>query len=237
MFEIRRYTPDDAEAWNDYVANSKNGTFLFDRNYMDYHSDRFEDCSLMLFRDDKLHALLPANINGDTLQSHMGLTYGGLIMNETVTAAATVQLFNELNIFLKSNNIRHVVYKCIPYIYQSMPSDEDLYALFRTCNAKLCARDISSCIAMDSKPKWFHNRKRFARKAIKENIKVIESNDLSSFWTILTDNLTNKYGVKPVHNLREIEMLQSKFPDNIRLFLSIYDDKPVGGTLCISTST
>ena len=51
MFEIIRYTPDKANEWNKFIAKSKNGTFLFDRNYMDYHSDRFHDYSLLFYRE------------------------------------------------------------------------------------------------------------------------------------------------------------------------------------------
>ena len=54
MFEIRRYTADRADEWNLFVAASKNGTFLFDRRFMDYHSDRFRDHSLMVYRDGRL---------------------------------------------------------------------------------------------------------------------------------------------------------------------------------------
>ena len=46
MFEIKRYTPEQADEWNQFVAASKNGTFLFDRRYMDYHADRFEGTDL-----------------------------------------------------------------------------------------------------------------------------------------------------------------------------------------------
>ena len=81
MIDIIRYTADRADEWNRFVAQSKNGTFLFDRGYMDYHADRFEDYSLMFFRDGRLFALLPANRDGDTLYSHRGLTYGGLVMD------------------------------------------------------------------------------------------------------------------------------------------------------------
>ena len=42
-FEIVRYTADKASEWNEFLIRSKNGTFLFDRRDMDYHSDRFED--------------------------------------------------------------------------------------------------------------------------------------------------------------------------------------------------
>lgn len=60
-FSIIRYAPALADEWNGFVARSKNGTFLFDRRYMDYHSDRFEDYSLMFYREGRLYALMPAN--------------------------------------------------------------------------------------------------------------------------------------------------------------------------------
>ena len=61
MFEIIRYTPDRKDEWDRFVAKSKNGTFLFFRDYMDYHADRFRDHSLMFYLDDNLYALMPAN--------------------------------------------------------------------------------------------------------------------------------------------------------------------------------
>ena len=147
--EIRRYTPDDAQRWNQFVAESKNGTFLFDRRYMDYHSDRFQDHSLMVFRRGKLYALLPGNV--DTFFSHQGLTYGGLIMNEKATAADVIQVFKSLNDLLRSEGLRRVVYKPTPWIYHQQPSEEDLYAIVEVCGATF-TRSISSaiCRAADS---------------------------------------------------------------------------------------
>ena len=59
------------EVWNDFVARSKNGTFLLHRDFMDYHADRFFDCSLLIYEGDMqvdapkgvdgLKALFPAN--------------------------------------------------------------------------------------------------------------------------------------------------------------------------------
>ena len=59
---IRRYTHHDQEAWDTLVRNARNATFLFFRQYMDYHSERFTDHSL-LFYDSKgnLVAAMPAN--------------------------------------------------------------------------------------------------------------------------------------------------------------------------------
>ena len=106
MYEIRRYTPEMADEWNLFVAGSKNGTFLFDRRYMDYHSDRFEDCSLMVYRKNRLFALLPGNRKDKTYVSHQGLTYGGLITDGQATAEHVCDIFVAVNAWLKDTYMR-----------------------------------------------------------------------------------------------------------------------------------
>ena len=59
--KIVRYTSDLLPIWNQIVADSKNGTFLFDRRFMDYHQARFTDCSILFLKGDKPVACLPAN--------------------------------------------------------------------------------------------------------------------------------------------------------------------------------
>lgn len=137
MFEIKRYTPDLADEWNAFVAQSKNGTFLFDRGYMDYHADRFHDHSLIIYRRGKCYALLPGCVDGDTFYSHKGLTYGGLVMSDKTTAADVVQIFKLLNVMLKEEGIKRVVYKPVPWIYHRQPSEEDLYAIVEICGATM----------------------------------------------------------------------------------------------------
>lgn len=50
MYNVELYTPERKKEWNIFIENAKNSTFLFDRNYMDYHADRFQDSSLMIYR-------------------------------------------------------------------------------------------------------------------------------------------------------------------------------------------
>lgn len=235
MFEIVKYSQEQKNNWNQFVSNSKNGTFLFDRNYMDYHSDRFEDHSLMIYRKGKLYSLLPANKVNDVLYSHQGLTYGGLIMNNKVTVAECVEMYREINAFLKSLGLMKVVYKPVPFIYHLRPSQEDLYSLFRVTDAKIIGRNISSTIIQSDKIRFIESRKSGIRKALANGIKVRQSDDLSAFWDILDTNLKNKYGVVPVHTLSEMELLQSRFPRNIKLYLAYKDDIALGGTLLYVT--
>ena len=235
MFEIRRYTAADSNEWNAYVASSKNGTFLFDRGYMDYHSDRFTDHSLMIFHDGRLYALLPANEDGESWMSHMGLTYGGLIMNENVTAANAVVLFEELNDYLRKNGFKRVLYKCVPWIYHTMPAEEDLYAIFRTCNARLAARDIGTTIKQPCPIRWERVRRRALKRAQEAGVEVRVSEDFDEFWKVLDDNLIACYGVHPVHTLKEIELLHSRFPKNIVLYEARLNGEVIAGLVLYLT--
>lgn len=235
MFEIKRYTTGCETEWNDFVCRSKNGTFLINRRYMDYHSDRFKDFSLMFFKDERLYALLPANIKDGTLYSHQGLTYGGLIMGIDTTAAATVVLFKELNTYLRAWGVRTVIYKSVPWIYHKVPAQEDLYAIFSVCNARLSMRDISSTIINSNPVKWRRDRHYGSNKARNNGITVERSADFAVFWDVLNFNLGTKYGVKPVHTLDEIRLLQSRFPENIILYVARLNGDVLGGTVLYIT--
>lgn len=236
MFEITRYTADRKEEWDGFVKTSKNGTFLLDRNYMDYHSTRFEDHSLMFYRDGRLYAMLPANVKDGVLYSHQGLTYGGLVMHEDASAANIATLFSELNALLKDEGISKVVYKPTPWIYHLLPSEEDLYALFKVCKARISARDISSTIIFDNRIKWHRDRRYGVNKARNNGVSVRRSDDLAAFWHVLDLNLGNKYGVKPVHTVEEMTLLKSRFPDNILLYVAEKDGETLGGTVLYVTN-
>ena len=234
--EIRRYRREDKELWNSFVSKARNATFLFDRNYMDYHADRFDDNSFMFYHKGKLKAVLPANVSGDTLYSHQGLTYGGLLLDKKATVEDVLECFDSLNSWLRENGISKVVYKALPWIYQQYPSEEDLYALTCKCKAQLISRDIASTIVVDNKLKFAESRKSGIRKALSLNIEVGESNDVDGFWHVLEDNLGNRYNAKPVHTASEMKLLMSRFPNNIKLYVAKMNGEIVGGTLIYVTS-
>lgn len=236
MFEIRRYTPEHVDEWNQFVAESKNGVFLFDRRYMEYHSDRFCDHSLMFYLDGRLLAVLPAHLSGDTLCSHNGLTYGGLVMSPRMTVVQTMHLFRELNEYLRSQGIRHVSYKAIPWIYHRLSAEEDLYALYHECHARIVARDFATNIYLSAGLRWERVRRRGVVRAQNAGVIVERSDKYEAFWQVLADNLMNKYGVKPVHSLQEIELLHGRFPQNIQLYQAVREGKVLGGVVLYISS-
>jgi hypothetical protein len=235
QFDVKRYTPDDAPAWNAFVAQSKQGTFLFDRRYMDYHRDRFRDYSLMVYSNGRLFALLPANEADGTLWSHQGLTYGGLLTDARATTAHVCEAFKSINAYLRANGFHKVVYKAIPWIYQQLPAEEDLYALINVCGARLTVRHVSTTLVRDHRLRFTESRRGGIRKATRNGLTVSESNDLATFWQILDNNLEHKYAARPVHTAAELELLQSRFPNQIKLYMAFKDRQALGGTLIFIT--
>lgn len=231
MFEIIRYTEADKASWDAFVAQSKNGTFLFFRNYMDYHADRFSDHSLMVYYKSSLYALLPANLTGDTLYSHQGLTYGGLLMTDKCKTAVVRDIFIAINNYLRQQGISRVVYKHIPWIYASLPAEEDLFALSNVCHTSLVSRDVASVVELDNRLPFSVLRKRGIKKAEKAGFSIMEMQDCREFWSLLEHNLMDRYGARPVHTLEEITLLKSRFPQHIRLFVACQGSRVFGGTL------
>lgn len=236
MLEVFRYTAIHKAQWNKFVARARQSSFLFQRDYMDYHAQRFRDNSLIVLRNGRIHALLPANIDGQTLYSHQGLTYGGLITDNKATTADVCQIFKEINNYLRAEGIRRLIYKPTPWIYHLLPAEEDLYAISTICNAHLIARHISSTICPTHRLPFTESRKSGIRKAQREALQVREATSFESFWKILTQNLENKYHVRPVHTLDEIVLLKSRFPEAIRLFqVENPSGTVLGGTVIYET--
>lgn len=231
MFEIRKYDIADRQEWDSFIGKSKNGTFLFKRGYMEYHNDRFDDYSLLVYDNKKLRAVLPANVKDDILQSHGGLTYGGLISDGCMTTETAMEVFSEINKYLLEQGIEKVVYKPTPWIYHTLPAEEDLYAIIQVCGAKLISREISSTVYLPNRPKFSQLRRRCVNKARRNGIIVRESNDIATFWNILNANLEGRYGVSPVHTEKELSLLVSRFPDSIKLFMAYDGEEALGGTL------
>ena len=238
MIEVRPYANDKADVWNDFVKNSKNGTFLLHRSYMDYHANRFTDCSLLFYKKEKLIALLPANYVKEerTVQSHGGLTYGGLILSESITTADTLQVMSCAIGWMRAVlGAQRWIYKPTPHIYHRCAAEEDLYALFRH-NATLIARTASSTITNEHPIAMQELRRRGIKKAQANGIIYEESNNLSAFWQILEEVLAEKHHKSPVHTLTEIELLKKKFPNEIRLFIARKGNEVIAGTLIYETT-
>ncbi|RYZ77824.1 MAG: GNAT family N-acetyltransferase [Proteobacteria bacterium] len=225
------YSPEKQNEWNAFVETSKNGIFMFNRGFMDYHSDRFEDRSLMFYDDcDKLVAILPANIRGDVLHAHQGLTFGGFVVDSSLRAGQMLAIFDELLSWMRASKLSKLIYKAIPYTYHRMPAEEDLYALFRS-GAEQIRVDVSTTVSQRERVKMSDLRKRGAKKAAKSGVTVQQSQRFADYMTVLTDTLQAQHGTKPVHTTEEILLLVSRFPEQIKLFTAERDSEILAGVL------
>ncbi|KJJ37484.1 GNAT family N-acetyltransferase [Aequorivita vladivostokensis] len=234
-FSVKRYTAKDKFLWQQFMETSKNATFLFQRDFMEYHADRFTDHSLLVLKKGKPVALLPANIADNTLYSHQGLTYGGLILHKKVKLKEVAAIFSSVLQFLNEKGIETLQIKMLPKIYNRLPADELDYLLFIAAAERVRA-DVLSVIDNKNPLRIATNRLEGVKKAQKQGLRIVEENDFKGFWEkILTPNLALRHQALPVHSLGEITDLASKFPINIVQFNVYKDNEIVGGATIFET--
>lgn len=233
--EVIPYNSEKKSDWDNFIKNSKNGTFLFCRDFMEYHQDRFEDFSLMLYERQKLLAVLPANRLGGQVFSHQGLTYGGLVFSKKIKFEKVLFLFRHLLEFLEKDGIQKLQIKTLPKIYQTYLSDEIDYLLFLV-QAKLTRCDLSSCIKTENRLKIQANRTQGSKKARKQGLEIRKETKFGAFWKeILIPNLEKNHAAKPVHSFEEMEKLAKVFPENIQQYNVYHSKKLVGGATLFET--
>lgn len=215
--------------WDQFLDQSRNGTFLFKRAYMDYHADRFVDASLLVKEGDQLIAMLPANRQGDTVVSHGGLTFGGLVLGNKTGVANVMEIFDQLRDYWAAQGVRKLIYKPVPHIYHVVPSEEDLYALHRL-QAKTVRVDVSTTIDQSHRLSLSKGRKHALGKARKAGVTIRQSQDYQAFWKMLTQNLSDRHGVKPTHTVEEMMLLAGRCPE-IVLYMAYLGEEPIAGVV------
>ena len=223
--------------WDAFVKKAKNATFLFQRGFMDYHSNRFNDFSVMVYRDEELYALLPANVVGNKIISHQGLTYGSFVLQDKSKFFYAFEAFKAMLAFYHSEGIKQLEIKVIPTFYNIMPADELDYFLYKA-NAQLLKKDVLMVIDYAHKLRFQKNRREGLNKAMRSGLELRIDTNFKEFWnTVLIPNLDKKHGIKPVHSLEEIELLASRFPEHIKQVNIYKDGKVVAGTTVFLTKT
>jgi hypothetical protein len=227
---LSRYEAALKPDWDAFVAGGKNGLFLFQRDYVDYHADRFPDHSLM-FHDDRgrLVAVLPATVGDGVFSSHAGLTFGGVVSDANMNVVLMLAVFEAALRHVREQGIAKVVYKAMPHIYHRLPAEEDLYALFRH-GARLYRRDVSAAIDL-REPRPSNRRRSAAKLADKHGLEVRRSHDFQTFMAISEQVLKTKFGATPVHTTAEIALLAERFPENVKLFAAYRGDDMLGGVI------
>ena len=213
-----------AAQWDAHLAASRNATFLHRRGFMDYHSDRFADHSLMAFNGERLLAVMPACEADGVLYSHRGLTYGGWLMaTQGVDAAVMADVVGAMVAYMREHGLRRLVYKPVPHIYHRYPAEEDLYALW-AAGARLEECNVSTTVDLAARIPLDRGNRRGVNLARREGVRVAASDDWQGYWQLLTSVLGERHGTVPVHTVDEILLLHGRFPDEISLHTAVAAD-------------
>ncbi len=228
---IVRYSEERKGEWDAFVKKAKNSLFMFLRDYMDYHSDRFADHSLLFYEEDELLAVLPANEAQGVLYSHQGLTFGGLLMGTEIRQYRVLECMELLVSYLKEGGFTRLVYKCVPHMYHSQPAEEDRYALFRS-GAKLSEVTASTVVKLADPCKRTKGRKAQISRARREGVSVRlldSAEDYRRFMALEDAVLQEHHNTHAVHSPEELWLLHSRFPEEIRLYGGFYEERLVAG--------
>ena len=235
-YKISKYKSSDKTEWDSFVDKAKNATFLFKRDFMDYHKDRFEDYSLLILDEkNKLVALIPANKTGTEVHSHQGLTFGGIILLAKQKVESTEIIISSLISYFKSKNISCFRLKTLTEYYNKLSSNEIDYLISKK-GATIYCKEMNLAIALQNTFQVSKSKLKHYRKTCNTDISYQIENSFKPFWNnVLIPRLQEKHNTKPVHTLEEIESLAIKFPENIKQYSVYFENEIIAGITIFET--
>ena len=237
---IKQFIDDFCDRWDFIVAKANNGTVFHTRRFLRYHPQgRFNDHSLIIYKKDKPYILFPAaerNVNGKRLLvSHPGASYGSFVVPEELSFAESYEIVELLLDHARKQNFNGISITPPPTIYNRRLSNYVEFALIQKGFIYL-KREMSSILFLEETVegnlnKFKSSHRQAVRKAIKEGVKIRQSNKFEEFYNILKNNLKIRHNVSPTHTLDELMKVKSLLPDKVNLFGAFLDDKMVAGVV------
>jgi len=244
--DVIRYEDSHEKIWDKFInENSVNGTFLHTRAFLNYHpKERFKDCSLFICAPQNIYqpyAVVPAceymEDNQKVFYSHMGSTFGGIIISSAHYTVLDISDFADcLDKWLANNAYYKVILKITPDIFSQEKTDLLQYLLWNKGYEQYTELStyIDFSIYSDDLLSNFNRRKqRDVKKCSEHSLegKFFEKpGEIEIFYTLLCENLL-KHNTKPVHTIEEIFALKSRL-ENIVTFYGIYDgEQMVAGAM------
>jgi hypothetical protein len=234
---VEAYTPSKADAWNKLVATSANGPFLFARSFLDYHQDRFTDCSWLIWQGSKLRAVFAAAVAHNspaptTLVAHPGLTYGGLVTVAGVKYAELAAMMELLLSTWRTAGFQHLLVRPVPRVFCRQYSESLAFWLHQQ-GAVLSSRELNSVLDLTKPVRIGTWRRGNLRKARRHSVVVRQGTpaEYAAFWHLLTENLLATYDSQPAHTLTEISSLRDRNPGHLELWVAHLGAEIVAGVL------
>lgn len=234
--EIIEYTENKRKIWDSFVLNSNNGTIFHLQDFLDYHpKGKFNFYHLMFYKDNELIAVLPGGLTADNsiLWSPVGASYGSFVTGD-IHFELALEIVDSFLEFCKLKNLSETYLIPPPIVYSKKISQHLEYAmLYRKFDFEL--HYISHAIDLRSSKDFLSDCDKTSRKTIhkilrEQKLSIRESDDFVSFNKILIENKA-RHKVKPTHTLDDMLRLKELLPENIKLQLVYYEEKPIAGSL------
>jgi len=234
------FASNDAESWDNFVWHSNNGTLFHTRAFLAYHpSQRFNDDSLLFFKEGKLLAVLPAATRaGDTsriLRSHPGASFGSFVTNADLSLRDAERIVTHFLAYCHERGYAGAEVTLPPQIYLARPSNYLDFILYQH-GFRYRKREVSSVVPLDVPAErvlelFSPESRRAVRRGQKLGVQIKESDDFATFYEILQKNLRLRHNVQPAHSLAELLQLRRMFPERIRLFAAFAENEMIAGII------
>lgn len=246
MIELKIKTYDDnySEKWDDFVMNhSVNGTFLQTKNFLDYHGDRFDDASIIIYKgnDTTVAVISACTIYEDgkkIFSAHQGSTFGGIVIADNFYNIEHVEaIVTVLEEYLIENEYNEVCLKCTSDIFARQNGNLLYYFLFQ--RGYISYDEISFYVDFgqynaDIASNFNAGRRRDYKYSLKNGLafrRIETADEIRTFYDILCGNLL-KFDAKPVHSFEEItDFKESRLRDIVEFYGVFYGEHMIASSM------
>ena len=231
---IHEYAEENLNEWDNFVANSNNGTIFHLQKFLKYHTvGKFEFTHYIVRKDGQIVAVLAGGFkeNGNIYWSPVGASYGSLVTDD-LPFELSLAIVDEVINFFKSKGTREIFLIPPPLIYSKIYNQHLEYAmLYRHFDFEYHYISHSIDLAIDYK-NHYNRATKFKFNKIKKNadLTILQKNDFEVFYPILVEN-KKKHNATPTHSFEDLQKLNALLPDKLKLFIAYYKDTPIAGHL------
>ena len=236
--KIRRVLKEDLPAWTAFVERSNNGTVFHTPAFLDYHPEgRFDNHHLVIESSSgKPIAYIPGAISqwedGAWFRSYPGASYGGPVLDDNLGLDKVEKLTDALIRYCRQRGFTGIEMTPPPVSYYRRPHNYIDFSLIKN-GFTYRKRELTAVIDLQRLGEeidlgFSQSARRGVRKALKSGLQVIEDNDYSRFYPVLSSNLKERHGVNPTHTLDELNKLKILLGSgSVKQFIAVDDSGEV----------
>jgi len=225
---------DFSNNFDEFIFDKNQQTVFSSKVFLSYHYEKFNTKVIIFTYEYEVVAFLPISEDFNSIISHPGSTYGGVVQLKRLSEKMLEVLIEDFLDFLKKKKIKTYEFRLPPKIFTSNSIDQINERIVEDCNinfaeeesyVKLKSKNFETLNTSNfakghkSEIKWFlNNNDDYFIKTLRDN------QEIDQFYKILENNL-DKFNKKPTHKIHELLFLIEKLPDYIIIKSLIKNEK------------